>query len=116
MTGISKLPAGLLRTETKLQKYDTVTLPSGNRSKQWADVDTVYVQVYSLVGAGLYYASQHNPKINVHLKMRYREDVKIGMRFVTDTHYYTVMEEPTDIGAEHITLIVMCQQLQATAP
>jgi SPP1 family predicted phage head-tail adaptor len=110
------IAAGELRTQCTLQKYTRTILPSGNVQETWTPVDTLYAAPVALFGMRLYYADQLVPGVNAQLKIRYRTDVTVGSRLVTDTHTYTVMREPIDPDHRHAILLLDCQQLQVTAP
>jgi SPP1 family predicted phage head-tail adaptor len=104
-----------LRFPMALQKSAQVRTPSGNYTTTWTNVDDeVWVELIPLQGAQLYYAQSFAPRSNAMIRIRYRDDVKAGMRLYDPPDAYTIISPPIDIEGAGTVLLLYCQQLRTS--
>lgn len=100
--------AGRLRDHLTLQAHGDVKDAIGGTRKDWFEVGTVWCEVRGVSGRAFLSASAEQSEITVEILMRYRPDVKSGMRLVRGAEIYTIVAPLPD--AKRTELRCMCSE------
>jgi phage head-tail adaptor, putative, SPP1 family len=76
------LDPGELRTEMILQKAETSSDGTGGHTENWVEVATVFARVEPLRAQSRFGAGQYLESVTHRVTLRFREDVRSGMRFL----------------------------------
>lgn len=100
--------AGRLRDRLILQGYVDAKDAIGGTRKNWYDVDPIWAEVRGLSGRAFLSASAEQAEITCEILMRYRPDVKSGMRLVRGDEVYTIVTPLPD--PKRRQLLCMCSE------
>ncbi|WP_246727685.1 phage head closure protein [Chelativorans sp. Marseille-P2723] len=73
---------GRFRTELKLQKAKTVQDGLGGHSVEWREIGVVLAHVEPVSAQSRFRAGQFHETVSHRITLRFRQDVRSGMRFV----------------------------------
>lgn len=82
--------AGKLDRRVTFQTKTETKESDGGVSVTWADTFTTWANVLELKGKEKYEASQLVDKADIKLKIRYRTNVNVKMRFVYSDNFYDI--------------------------
>ncbi|NDL70510.1 phage head closure protein [Vreelandella alkaliphila] len=91
-----------------LQRNEQVRDEIGGVSAQWVDVATLNAEIRSVSGRAYLSASAEQAEVTAEVLMRYRPDVKSGMRLVRGAEIYTIVAPLPD--AKRTELRCMCSE------
>ena len=100
---------GALRHRVSLQKLEHVqNQTTGEMGESWVQVKKLYARVEPLSAREFIAAQQENSEVSARITIRYRNDIKPGMRFVHRGNIYDIQGHLPDnhSGLDYITLPV----------
>lgn len=102
------MQAGRLRHRVTFQSPAPVTLPSGQRERQWAFLAETWAEVKSVSGRELLTAGAEMSEITVRVWMRYRPDIHPACRMVYRGQIYDIQAVIPD--EKFTRLELLCKQ------
>ena len=100
---------GALRHRVTLQSGARIPDAGGGAEITWTDNATLWASLKALAGSDRDAADRLDARTKYKLRLRYREDVTPGMRFVTGNRVYTI-KAVLDEDGHHRWLSCICEE------
>jgi SPP1 family predicted phage head-tail adaptor len=104
------MQAGRLKHRVVVQHLVTGSpqyTPSGETSREWTDLVTVWASIEPLRGRELFAAQEHAAETEVRIRIRYREGIVPAMRVYHEDKYYDILSV-IDPDYKHRELELLC--------
>ena len=102
--------AGNLRHLVELQEQTSVDDGAGGSETSYVPRATMWADITATSGREFFQAKTLMPELTHQVEIRYRTDVKPGMRFVEGQKVYRIQAAPDPEGRQR-RLLCMCQEL-----